>query len=540
MGGLWMSTNDSPRVLVSGAGPVGLVAAIALKCHGVDVRVIDRNEGPTDLSKAVSMWARTLEVLDGMVDAQEFVKAGIQIVGARIRRPSGPIGDVDLTGLPSRFGVGVFLPQATTERILLEHLGELGVDVERRTELVSFDDRGDHVEATIRDSEGTESTMQTPWLLGCDGSHSTVRHALGLHFTGGEDPDRFVLGDVHVDGGLLPDHVNAFLGDASACVFLPISDDRYRMVANTPNTEADAGDPTLEELQQLADERTGMDLRLHDPVWLAAFRIRDRVLEQYRSGRCLLAGDAAHVHSPVGGQGMNTGIQDAVNLGWKVAFHMRGVGSETLIESYSEERAAVGQKLVASTKRITDIMTAENHLLRMARNTIMRVALSTKKMKDGIAKGLAMISVNYRNVGIRGADAIPRRSGAIRSGDRLPLIEVASVDGVLSALDAELDPTKFTLLVLESPETPDFPTAVKVMLAGIPESVREVVEVIAITTGSTEVGSDVRVFQDSTGVAGEMMGFRGHGAVLIRPDRYTALFMGALDAAALGKWFDSI
>lgn len=535
-----MQANSAERVLVCGAGPVGLTAAITLRSHGVDVRVIDRNEGPTDLSKAVSMWARTLEVIDGMVDCDAFVKTGIQILGARIRRPTGPIGDVDLSTLPSRFGIGVFIPQANTERILLARLAELGVDVERQTELVSFDDRGDHVEATIRSPDGTESTMQTPWLFGCDGSHSTVRHALGLDFSGGEDPDRFVLGDVHVDGDLLPNHVNTFLGDAAACVFLPIMEDRYRMVANTPNADADAGDPTLEELQQVADARTGMKLRLHDPVWLAAFRIRDRVLERYRSGRCLLAGDAAHVHSPVGGQGMNTGMQDAVNLGWKVAFHMRGIGSDALIESYSEERAAVGKKLVDSTTRITNVMTSENHLLRMARDSIMRVALRTKKMQDFVSKGIAMISINYRNVGIRGSDAIPRRHGAVQAGDRLPLIEMTSMDGSSSALDGQLDPTKFALLVIQSNETPDFPAAVEAMLGGTPESVRDVVEVIAITAEPAEFGPDVRVFQDSAGAAREAMGFRGHGAVLVRPDRYTALFMGALDATALREWFESL
>lgn len=535
-----MNSSDQEHVLVCGAGPVGLAAAVALSVHGVPVRIIDKNSGSSELSKALSLWARTLEVLDGLIDVEQFTDAGIKMAGATFHRKGEVIGRVDFSNVPSRFDVGILIPQYDTERILLERLVELGVEVERNTELVAFEDRGDHVETTLRTQDGEESAFSASWVIGCDGAHSTIRHGLGLEFEGGQDPDRFVLADVAVSGDIKDDRVSVFFDVGGPVAFLPFAKGRFRFITNTPHSDPDAGDPDLDEIQQIIDSRLGMPIRVSDPHWLGAFRINDRVLDRYRIGRCLLAGDAAHVHSPLGGQGMNTGIQDVVNLAWKLRFHRSGLGGENLIESYSEERVSVGRKVVSITTRLTDIQTSENPLVRVARNTAMGIGLQFTKSHELLGKALSMITVNYRDVGIRGADTISRHHDSLQVGERVPHLPLSSVDGALVMLDAVCDADKFTLLVVESPETPGFDKAINAMLDGIPESVRDVVSVVAISTSEAEFPAEVRVLLDLEGDVRARMGFRGHGAVLVRPDRYTALFMGALDAEALRAWFDSL
>jgi 2-polyprenyl-6-methoxyphenol hydroxylase-like FAD-dependent oxidoreductase len=415
-----MMAAEQDQILVVGGGPVGLAMALSLAVHGMSVRIIDRDSEPTDLSKALVIWARTLEVLDGLIDADRFIEAGITVKGAEIHHQDRMLARIDLMQVRSRFKAGLFLPQSTTEKLLIERLAELGVVVERETELLSFTDSGDHVDVVLRDSAGVEHAASTPWLLGCDGSHSTVRHGLGLDFPGGENPERFVLGDVHVDVDLPGDRVSGFFHHSGVLMFFPIVGGRFRVFANTPEVDADQGDPTMEELQAIVTRRVDRPIRISDPHWLGAFRIRDRVLESYRSGRCLLAGDSAHVHSPAGGQGMNTGIQDAVNLGWKLALHSRGIGSETLIDSYSEERAAVGRKVVSTTTRLTDVVTSRNPFVQAIRNTAIQLGSGIPMVQKMITQALAMIVVNYRNVGIRGNDAVHRHHSSFDAGDRVP------------------------------------------------------------------------------------------------------------------------
>ncbi len=529
---------DQDPVLVVGAGPVGLAMALSLAVHDVPVRIIDRDSEPTDLSKALVVWARTLEVLDGLIDADRFVEAGTTVKGAELHHQDRVLARIDLMQVRSRFKAGLFLPQSATEKLLIERLAELGVVVERETELVSFTDSGDHVDVVLRDSAGVEHAASTPWLLGCDGSHSTVRHGLGLDFPGGENPERFVLGDVHVDVDLPEDRVSGFFHHSGVLMFFPIVGGRFRLIANTPEVDADEGDPTMEELQAIVTRRVDRPIGISDPHWLGAFRIRDRVLESYRSGRCLLAGDSAHVHSPAGGQGMNTGIQDAVNLGWKIAMHARGIGSETLIDSYSEERVAVGQKVVATTTRLTDVVTSRNPFVQVIRNTAIHIGSGIPMVQKMITQALSMVVVNYRKVGIRGNDAIHRHHASIDAGDRVPYLTTES--GEPLKLWPALAADRFTLLVVESADTPGFEHAVAVMSEGLPESIRSAIQVVVVPRSQASCSAAEHVVLDEHGLLHEAAGFLGHGAILVRPDRYVGLFLGALDPQPLVEWFDSL
>lgn len=535
-----MAKTDEDRILVCGAGPVGLTAALCLASYGCSVRIIDKNSGPTDLSKALTLWARTLELLDGAIDVSSFLEAGIKPHGACLHIKAREIGTVDWNNVPSRYGVGLFIPQSATERVLIDRLKEHDIEVERETEMLGFEDKGDHVDVTLRSSDGGESTCRTPWLIGCDGAHSSVRHQLDLDFSGTSQGERYVLADVLVDGNLKRDYVNVFFNEVGPIAFFPLGEGRYRLVTLTPDVDLEKGDPELEEIQGIIESRLGPNIRVSEPHWLASFRISDRVLDRFRVGRCFLAGDAAHIHSPVGGQGMNTGIQDVVNLAWKLAFHQRGLGSDVLLDSYSQERVVVAEKVVSSTKRMTAVLTNRNPVFRFVRETAVQIGIQAGAVQKFLGPALSMISINYRNVGIRGADAIPRHSGSLQSGDRIPYLPLATVDGGLVMLDSVCSGNQFTLLIIESPTTPSFEKAVSTMLGGISDRVQDLVDVVAVVASEASIPDQVRSFLDLEGEVGEKMGFRGHGAVLVRPDRYTALFMGALDATALEDWFNSL
>ena len=535
-----MANKNQDPVLVCGAGPVGTAAAMALAFHGVPVRIIDKNDGPSGLSKALSMWARTLEVLDGIADSDLFMEAGVRMAGVTLFRSGSVFGSVEFDRIPSRFKIGVFLSQVETERILRERMAEFGVEIERNTELLSFEDHGDHVMATLRTPDGQEETSRHSWLVGCDGAHSIVRHQLGLEFPGSGTPDRFVLADVAVDGPVADDRVTVFITDIGPTVFFPFAEGRYRFMTTTPDVPATAGDPDLEEIQRIIDDRMGVPITVSDPHWLGAFRVNERVLERYQEGRCLLAGDAAHVHSPLGGQGMNTGIQDVLNLAWKIWLVERGVGGERLIESYSEERVPVGEQVVSITSRATAIQTTRNPVFKYLRNKALGIALHFDKPHELLGEALSMIRINYRDHGLRGADAISRHQDALQAGERVPHLPLTMPDGSERMLDQFCDAGKFTLFVIESPETPGFEQAVAAMVDGVPEEVRDIVEIIAITDSEHDLQGGVTVAHDLEGGVRTTMGFRGHGAVLVRPDRYTAIFLGALDARALQEWFESL
>ena len=255
---------------------------------------------------------------------------------ARISRGSDLIGDVTFDGVKSRYPFALMIPQSETERLLEERLEEYGTKVERRTELSGFAVRPEGVTANLRSADGKEERVEADWLIGCDGAHSTVRHGLA----GSAQPSDWVPADLHLEG-LNCNKLDIFW-HAGILAFFPIVGDRYRVIADLGPVKTAAGhaDPTLEEVQTLVDERGPGNIHLHDPFWLSGFRINERKVKDYQRGRVFLAGDAAHIHSPAGGQGMNTGMQDAFNLAWKLGMVLHGAAKPSLLNSYSIERCA--------------------------------------------------------------------------------------------------------------------------------------------------------------------------------------------------------
>ena len=344
----------NPHVLIVGAGPVGLTMAAELARYGVSVRIVDKAAQRTDKSKALVVWSRTLELLDRAGCGTTFVAAGHTVVGANIIAGDKIIGHVDLTEVKSPYPFGLMLPQSETERLLEAHLASLGVSVERQVEVTDFSDTGTAVTTALRHPDGRTEALTTEWLIGCDGAHSVVRHLLGLTFLGETLQTDWILADIHLSGENAPpaSEVAAYWHEDGVLAVFPISPGRYRVIADSGRAEGPhPADPMLDQVQQVVERRGPGGIVVSDPIWLAGFRINERKVADYRSGRAFVAGDAAHVHSPAGGQGMNTGMQDAFNLAWKLALVCRGTVCGGATARQLQHRAQRRRRAGAESRR---------------------------------------------------------------------------------------------------------------------------------------------------------------------------------------------
>ncbi|MEE2681099.1 MAG: FAD-dependent monooxygenase [Planctomycetota bacterium] len=531
-------------VLVVGTGPVGLTAALALHVQGVPVRIVGRDAGCSTLSKALVVWSRTIEDLAGVIDPQRLLAAGVEMHGMSMHHGGRDLASLKFADLPacSRFPAGILIPQFETEKLLVDQLRECGIEVEWETELVSFTQDDAAVEARLRHPDGSETTCTTPWLVAADGAHSTVRHQLEVPFTGHALSTSFWIADVRLDVEPPEGEGATYFHEHGVCMVLPIgSTDHLRIIATAPVEED--GDPTLEQIQDVLDRSLPMKITASDPRWLAHFAIRERVVESLRHGRILLAGDAAHTHSPAGGHGMNTGMQDVFNLAWKIALHQRGVGGEALLDSYSDERHQVARKVITDSGRLTKLMSIDSPALSFLRNSGLRIAGRFGKVLDQMSRNLQMMDLDYRESGLPRVSSIPRNHGSIDPGTRLPLLDATSAEGRSTTLDAEHSSDRFTLFVIESERTPSFEKAVRAMQAaidGLDPSLEGRVELIAVRVAGGASLDGVTLLHDVDGGVARAAGFRGHGAMLVRPDRIATLFCGALDGGELHRWFHGL
>ncbi|WP_319434348.1 FAD-dependent monooxygenase [Mycobacterium sp. RTGN5] len=341
-------------VLVAGAGPIGLTAALELTRHGVHCRIVDPVVEPPLYAKAIGVQPRTLEIFEGMGLLHRFLDAAIPLYGQLIYVNGARVAELDMS-VPADVPFGfVGIPQYATEHILADELAALGVQVERGVRLDTFDQDADGVTATLSSTE----TVRVKYLIGADGAHSAVRKALGLSFEGGAFTEQYMLGDVEVDWSLPRGHVvrsmkqtDGVTDDILVAVPLP-GRRRYRVTMLVPD-ELTSGErkPELQHLQAVLDRLSPEPTTATNLRWSSVFGISHRIVDRYGSDRVFVAGDAAHIHPPTGAQGMNTGIQDAHNLAWKLALALQGVASPGLLASYDAERRAVGEEVVGRTVR---------------------------------------------------------------------------------------------------------------------------------------------------------------------------------------------
>ncbi|TWT31501.1 FAD-dependent monooxygenase [Blastopirellula retiformator] len=429
---------DAP-VLVVGAGPVGLAAALTLSWFGAAVRIVDQNDAPTSLSKALVLWRRSLINLDPMIPYEQWLGDGIVPNGLHFYDQGAYHATMKLDNAGHTMPPGLLIPQSNVEATMIAALRQRGIQVERRTRLVSFERAADRVVCQLETPQG-EQQVETPYLLGCDGAHSQVRHTLGLDFAGESVAQRWLLGDIEVkvEDGVNPhtpqDERERTLthgwlystnSDEGSLQLFPINDSRYRIFveAGMAGPETPRQDPTIADLQAALIARTRLQWRITNSYWLADFRISERQVSQYVHGNVFLAGDAAHVHSPAGGQGMNTGIQDAANLGWKIALVMRGAADASLLETYQEERHPVAARVIKMSGRAMRMTMNTNRLTRGVQDVIQSIVTHIPAVRKTVTSILAEDDVKYLNSSLAGESA-----GKIEAGVTFPDVPI-EIDG---------------------------------------------------------------------------------------------------------------
>ena len=349
-----MNPSHDVPVLIAGAGPTGLTAALELSRLGIGVRIVDRAPERSLTSRALGIQARTVELLRVRGVGDELVRLGNPARSTTLYSAGEKLASIELHRMPSEFNYVLLLAQSDTERLLTEQLNRQGVKIERGVELTAVTQHRDGVSAVLRSGDGAEEMLDASYLIAADGSHSAIRMALGLPFTGKSLTHNYVLGDLHVAGDVPEDQLSIFLGRNGFLAVFPMGDGRFRFMATDPDgITGDTGDPTLEDIQRLYDRTVHLPARLYNLNWSSRFRINSRHMTTLRDGRVFFGGDAAHVHSPAGGQGMNAGIQDMVNLSWKLAMVLNGHARKDLLDTYQSDRLPVIRQLVRMTERAT-------------------------------------------------------------------------------------------------------------------------------------------------------------------------------------------
>lgn len=367
-----MSGSLQADVAIVGAGPVGLTAACALRAAGASVLVFDEQAAGANTSRAAVVHARTLQMLESIDVTPRLVAEGIVVPLFTIRDRRRIVGSLDFSGLDTAYPFTLMLPQSRTEEILEQRLGELGGTVHRlhRVSAVRQDASGAVLD--VKDSSGALSRVSARFVIGADGMHSMVREALGIGFEGGGYDESFVLADVEMHWPLSRTEVQLFLSPHGLMVVAPLPGGRHRIVATVDNAPEHPG---IEEIQAIMDDRGSDDSRIVSVAWSSRFRVQHRLATRYRSGAIFLAGDAAHVHSPAGGQGMNTGIQDAIELSSVLVAAFSGADSAAAFDRYEAVRRPVAQGVIALTDRMTRGATLGSRPARVIRNAAIATAL---------------------------------------------------------------------------------------------------------------------------------------------------------------------
>ena len=422
--------KPTTKVLVVGAGPTGLTLACLLRRQGVDAQVVDRLAEPGRLAKAMVIWSRSLEILEGLGVARAAARAGIDLEHATYLDGMRLLASVRTNRVPGTRWQPLILPQNMLEGLLRERLHELGGVVRWGVRVTAIRADCDGVHATIVGDDGPGEQCSAAYVVGCDGLHSVVREAaaIGWHASAPYE-EVFQLGDVEADSSLDRTTVHHFLGRNCVSVAIPMPGDLWRVVGYLDGQDPQ-GAPDREMLQRLLDEARHRGTTVRDVRWSGTFRVVRRLADDFRRGRLLLAGDAAHVHSPAGGQGLNTGIQDADNLAWKLALVVRGIADEKLLDSYTAERRPIAARILAMTQlQDKHLFGARSLRARLTRNAALRLADRSGMLERALIPDLAQVKVRYKNSPLSVSSGATR-DGVYAVGRQVPDVALIAADAM--------------------------------------------------------------------------------------------------------------
>ena len=423
-----MATTIKTEVIIIGAGPTGLALACQLTRYGVDFVIVDKTEGVTPYSKALGVHARTLEIYEQLDLARRAVEQGT--VAGRVRmleRGGAVLGEVDLSNVGeglSAYPYMLVLEQSRNEQLMYDWLKSHGRDVLWQTELETFLQDATTVTAQVKNSSGESQTIEGKYLAGCDGPHSPVRHALGLNFEGSTFERLFYVADVRIDWKFSHDALTVCIAPHGVVAFFPMpGEKRWRIVGAFPEGhEKEEGEVLYEEIEARIKEEAELELDITRVDWFSTYKVHTRHVDRFASGRCFVAGDAAHIHTPAGGQGMNTGIQDAYNLAWKLALVLKHSAHERILDTYNEERLPNAKRLTATTDRMFNLAAGRDWFVGLIRTTIFppmaKYILSIEAVRRRFFILISQIGIRYRD------SSLSRPEGdddfEVKAGDRMP------------------------------------------------------------------------------------------------------------------------
>ena len=556
------TTQYETDVLIVGAGPAGLMAAIELARRGVAFRLIEQAHTPSPHSKAFVPHAKTLETLDLAGDglADTFVQHGYTAPGFDFGSATARPIRAEMSGLDTRFPYLLVLPQAEIEHLMEEHLLTLGGTVERDTTLLSFAQRDESVRAQIQSADGQEEFLTVRYLLGCDGAHSAVRHTLGLPFEGRGYPWTAFLGDVKIDGELPRAGIFQIASSRGIAIIQPFQeDDYYRIVILDAASQHSTAkkDLSLAELQESVNAIVPTQPQLKEPRWLTRWGAQLRQVPTYRVGRVFLAGDAAHIHSPAGGQGLNTGLQDAFNLAWKLALVLQGQAPATLLDSYNTERHPIGERVLHLSNVVLRSVQVHTPLLRGLRDLMFRVLMPFPPVQRLISENLSGIGITYRAAERASGNLLldlrqPLGPDARLAGDRIPDVELKQLPPVVTRervassfrLYELLRQPGYALFVIVSADRLRHEREVVIrLLHAVEEAAGTAVHVyLVMEQGSSAEarGIDVSLLVDFKQQFRHKVGTQHGSVLLVRPDGYLAFHRLGFDqnmiVSALRPW----
>jgi 2-polyprenyl-6-methoxyphenol hydroxylase-like FAD-dependent oxidoreductase len=495
-------------VLIVGAGPTGLVLALWLTKLGVNVRVVDKTAEPGTTSRALAVQARTLELYRQLDLTEAVVAAGHQVPAVNLWVKGEAAARLGFETVGSGLTPYPFLhifPQDQHERLLIERLQALGVAVERKTELIRFVEEKDRIVARLRGPDGQEVDCEADYITGCDGARSIVRETIGTGFPGGTYRQIFYVADVEADGPALNGELHVDLDEADFLGVFPLAGQgRARLIGTVRDERADRADTlTFKDISDRAINHLKVGVK--NVNWFSTYHVHHRVTEHFRKGRAFLLGDAAHIHSPAGGQGMNTGIGDAINLAWKLAAVLAGRAHDALLDSYEAERIGFARRLVATTDRVFSFATAEGRIADILRTRVapalFPMAVAFDAVREYLFRTVSQIMLNYRRGPLsRGA------AGHVHGGDRLPWAPVGESDnfGSLATMDWQVH---------------------------VYGSARTELAAWCAAHNVPLQKFDWRTEYEAAGLARDAL-------YLLRPDTYVALADGSGDVGALERYFE--
>jgi 2-polyprenyl-6-methoxyphenol hydroxylase-like FAD-dependent oxidoreductase len=531
-----MEQTKQIDVLIVGAGPTGLALAYQLRRLGVSFRLVEKNATPSTTSKAIGLQYRVSELLAWMGLFERFQGKGISGTGLRFSADGKEMLHMQLERITGMSGRGAFapqgliIPQSQTEGLLIDALHEQGVAIEYRTGFISFMQDADKVISKLQSDAG-EELIESRYLVSCEGAHSLIRKQAGISFVGKTYPVGYYMADVEADWPADHKDIRVWLHEDGMFSAIPMPGERrWRLFVESSKQEHEGPtEVTLDLIRDLMAQRIGdQAVAISNPTWLTEFRISCRMVDRFRERRVLLAGDAAHIHSPTGGQGITTGIQDAYNLAWKLGMVLRGSAPDSLLDTYSEERLVAAKSVLKATDSIANVFLAHDRATQLLRDRIVLPLLGTRAMQKRLTRKTSQLEMNYRGFGLSAhQERGIMRQARVRAGDRTPdvLFRDARTNEQTS-LFALLSRSQLFALIGPGGQ-PERIARLSQALGGLG------IACFQVLPASTQPSQQLAGLVDITGDFGRLYGARGEFLYLIRPDGYAGLFQHPIDERTL-------